>query len=518
MRTYIIGGLVGILIVLTAVLVLTRDRTATLSEAEIQQLIIDALITRDASALAQVPPGTYGDFELVEQRQANGTVAKVLIDKRSRQTAMSIGASAREPESTNRGPVSRAARRPAGPASAVAEAQSAGSQSNLGEAATVVAAAPDTLADEEVLADNETGQAVDEDTLPVIEGIDDEVQQQLVRNAGRSNDIVLNLEGRTINFDEIEALNTNSGAVWLMGLTGKQYELMADYGDRLLEIPGVGYYLLPKPPAGAPASFYDQKATILEAALRASPGSAGIAHALAQSYVNDKGDLDRALALIDTMEQRSAPGYNGAFERAEAYRAASLKGSYTQRRGQLQTAALDDYHKTIYSGDATYKQIGAAAVNSYDLYEKRGQTAEGVALLEDVYGSYGRNLDWYEARNICLTLGSHYAKAGDPRAALQWYDQYDGKDWGLEVRKAESYEVLGDHRRALEAYRESWRLNKSPDTQLRVIDLCLKQGWQRDAQDAMGELDRVLQGLSGPSRQRVRDSGEYKRLQKQLAQ
>ena len=213
-------------------------------------------------------------------------------------------------------------------------------------------------------------------------GIDPDLQQAMLQMSVQSNDIVINLD--KVNSDYIDAIATNNGAIWLMGLTGPQYELNADYGNRIFEIPGVGFYLLPEGVAPDSADFIKEKISVLEEALSLKPDSPELAHELALSYAGEAGNLDKALATINSAAQINPGSVDLAYEKAEVLRAASENQNYADQKDNLINRALENYQmaaRISKNPDA----IAESAINANKILANRGEAQQGVKLLEDAY-------------------------------------------------------------------------------------------------------------------------------------
>ena len=342
----------------------------------------------------------------------------------------------------------------------------------------------------------------------VPDGIDPALQEALLQQSVQSNDVVLRM--KKVNSDYIDAIATNNGAVWLMGLTGKHWDLRADYGKRLFEIPGVGYYLLPKDVAPDDADFIKEKISVLEEALSLKPDSPELAHKLALSYAKDGGNLDKAMATINDIAIKSPGKVDLEYEKAEVLRAASENQNYANQKDDLINRALENYEIAARTS-RNPNTIAKSAINANKILAKRGETQQGVKLLEDAYYDTKQKMSDGNNRQIVRELGQHYYNEGDYDTALNWYDKGNNNDWAFEYAKGKIYEKLGDRNNAIKNYKRSVRLNPGQfGPNIKLITTYAKNGQLYEANQALRKFNNQLNKNSKKRRTSIKNSSSYK--------
>jgi len=339
--------------------------------------------------------------------------------------------------------------------------------------------------------------------------LDPELQESLLEMSAQSNDLIITRE--KVNSDYIDAIATNNGAVWLMGLKPPQNELGFDYGDRLFEIPGVGYYLLPKGVAPDDADFTKEKISVLEEAFSLKPNSPELAHELALSYAKDGGNLDKALATINSVAEKNPGNIDLAYEKAEVLRVASENQNYADQKDDLINRALEKYEiaaRTSKNPDA----IAESAINAHKILAERGETQQGIKLLEDAYYDTKQKMNNDNYLKIIVNLGKHYYDEGDYNTALNWYDNSKVDYWAFEQSKGDIYQKLGDLNNAAQSYKRSVRFNPAQfGPNIKLISTYAKNGQLYEAEQALKKYKNQLAKKSKKRRKAIENSTQYKK-------
>ena len=343
----------------------------------------------------------------------------------------------------------------------------------------------------------------------VASSIDEALQAALLQQSVQPDDIVLNLE--KVNSDYIDAIATNNGAVWLMGLTSPQYELSLDYRDRLFEIPGVGFYLLPKNVAPNSEDFINEKLQVLNEALSLKPDSLKLVRALALTYAGEAGNLDKALATLDKFIENSDDNIDVSFQKAEILRAASENPNYSDDREKLLEKALHNYEKTVNNSrepDAVVK----SAIAAEKILSKRGESEKGITILEDAYRNIDGDINYHNKLKVIRKIGDHYYKEGNYYEALDWYDRENVEYWAFEYAKGNIYSKLNDDYNALQSYKKSVKYNPGqPGPSIKLISTYAKNGEIYKAKQELKRFNNYLNKNSKKTRKSIKNSSSYKK-------
>ena len=447
--------------------------------------------------LADIPVGTYGDKEIVEILDPKtGKLKKIIRDrskyakKSPRTTDNGSRITDNDPSSTNSPPVLGGVAQSAGvvPNSPpeVVEDRGGANTNTLSSAKSV---------------ESDSSVSSDESSL------DPDLQQAMLEMSVQSNDLVITRE--KVNSDYIDAIATNNGAVWLMGLKPPQYELGFDYGDRLFEIPGVGFYLLPKDVAPDSADFIKEKISVLEEALSLKPDSPELAHELALSYAKDGGNLDKALATINSVAQKNPSAVDIAYEKAEVLRAASENPNYADQKDDLINRSLEKYEIAARSSKNP-DAIAESAINANKILTKRGESQQGIKLLENAYYDTKQKMSDENNKKVVRELGKHYYNEGDYSTALNWYDNSKVDYWAFEYAKGDIYKKLGDLNNAAHHYKRSVRLNPGQfGPNIKLISTYAKNGQLYEANQALKKFNNQLNKKSKKRRASIKNSSSY---------
>ena len=478
-----------------------------LTPAEYQLMIEQSVLSGDLSLVEEIPVGIYGDKEVVEIFDTKtGEIKKVIRDrsKYAKNGSRTTDKGSRIPS----GDVSN----PKSPNTEHRIPNTNSVSSSVESVSNPKSQIENTKSD----AASNTNSSVGSDSSVSSEesSIDPDLQQAMLEMSVQSNDIVINLD--EVNSDYIDAIATNNGAIWLMGLTGPQYELNADYGNRIFEIPGVGFYLLPEDVAPDSADFIKEKISVLEEALSHKPNSPELAHELAITYAKDGGNLDKALATINSVAQKNPNNVDLAYEKAEVLRAASENQNYADQKNDLINRALENYEiaaRTSKNPDA----IAESAINANKILAKRGETQQGVKLLEDAYYDTKQKMSNDNNKQVVRELGQHYYEEGDYSTALDWYDKSKSDYWAFEQSKGDIYQKLGDLNNAAQSYKKSVRFNPGqPETNIKLISTYAKNGQTYEANQALRKFNNYLNKKSKKRRTAIKSSSSYKNVVKLL--
>jgi tetratricopeptide (TPR) repeat protein len=313
-----------------------------------------------------------------------------------------------------------------------------------------------------------------------------------------------------MNSDTLDRLAMSTNGAWILGLDTERDTQLRDYlerdfGERLVEVPGVGYCLLPEGVAPGSAAYAQMKAELLSSALNESPSDELYA-ALARTYAQDAGDMARADGVLDRwLTAGGDPARVGAAQ-GDMYRLAAQHPRNAERSAALLEEAASYYTRALAQSDEA--EQSSISRRLADTYIQLDDPARARSVLEDMY--------WRgEVRDepLVAEIGQLAYQSGDYDKALEWYGRIESPSQSTRMQYGRVLEEAGDPGRALEMYEAA--AAQSTDLAQPVMHAALlyaqqkdREGYQRSVQNLKARMAQMTER----HRTRVKQTDEYKRL------
>jgi hypothetical protein len=298
--------------------------------------------------------------------------------------------------------------------------------------------------------------------------------------------------------------------VWIVGLDDERDTALSDYLSRdfssqLVEVPGVGYFLMPGDLEPGTPAYTALKTQVLRAALADEPNDDLFA-ALALTYAAEAGDLAQAEKVFARWEEFGGDATARALAQGEIYSAAAGHPDNAGQSVQLLEQAATCYQRSLATaGDADRSIIARRLA---DTYTRLGDRAAAASVLERTYWQ-----DKAADDQVAATLGDLAYADKDYSRALEWYDRLQKPDHTMRMKHGETLERVGDRQGALAAYEAA--ASARPDLARPVIHAALLYAAVKDDagyRRSLTQLSARMAKMTTRHRARVKQTPEYQRL------
>ena len=308
---------------------------------------------------------------------------------------------------------------------------------------------------------------------------------------------------------------SNTHGIWIKGLDKYKNpnlfnSLWGDYQDRLIEIPGFGYYLLRESVVPDSDVFVKLKISALKQALENSQiPKEELYQKLAKTYAEDAGEIENAINVI---EKYGKDKIDYDYQIAEIYRFASENTKNENKKLKYLNDAAEHYTLLIdTSNNSDVKQWSGLRLG--EIYGELGDTEKAISILEKTYWNMSEKSVPLCKHTIAYNLGNYHLKEKNYDSAIYWYDNMIIDQTFKNRRKAEVYKQKGDYYSAINCYESVASSDKEDVYSLsQAAMLFAKSGDDYEAQKAYSKIQKRIKKYTKKRRKKTLNSWYYKEL------